>query len=76
MTPEQITEEAKHFFEWPNHVKTDFVTLTSCVIFAKTMVQMERNEWVKGLNPVIKQQQGAEQVREAIQTVIRNRCNV
>lgn len=44
---DRITEEAKHFFEWPAGTKDkdkDTVTLTSCIIFANVMAEMVRVE--------------------------------
>lgn len=38
MTPDQIKQEAESFFEWPMDKRTDIVTLTSCLIFAKHCV--------------------------------------
>lgn len=40
----RITEEAEHFFEWPDPKRKDHVTLTSCVIFAATIAEMVRKE--------------------------------
>jgi hypothetical protein len=40
----RITEEAEHFFEWPDPKRKEDVTLTSCVIFAATIAEMARKE--------------------------------
>ena len=40
----RIADEAQHFFEWPDPKDKNYVTLTSCVIFAATIAEMVRSE--------------------------------
>ena len=40
----RIADEAQHFFEWPDPKNKDYVTLTSCVIFASTIAEMVNAE--------------------------------
>ena len=42
MNFELIKQEAESFFEWPTDKRTDIVTLTSCLLFAKHCVEIER----------------------------------
>ena len=44
MDKARIAEEANHFFEWPDPKRKDFVTFTSCVIFACVIAEMARAE--------------------------------
>lgn len=39
MTHDEIKKEANSFFEWPMGKRTDTVTLTSCLLFAKHCVE-------------------------------------
>lgn len=39
MTHDLIKKEAESFFEWPTDKRTDVVTLTSCLLFAKHCVE-------------------------------------
>ena len=39
MTHDKINKEADSFFEWPMDKRTDIVTLTSCLLFAKHCVE-------------------------------------
>ncbi len=41
---ERIEQEATHFFEWPDPENKDYVTLTSCVLFAHAIAEMARSE--------------------------------
>ena len=42
MNLELIKKEAESFFEWPDNKKSHFVTFTSCLLFAKHCVEIER----------------------------------
>ena len=44
MTHDEIKKEAESFFEWPMDKRTDIVTLTSCLLFAKHCVE-KANGW-------------------------------
>lgn len=44
MTESEIKQEAESFFEWPMDKRTDIVTLTSCLLFAKHCVE-KANGW-------------------------------
>ena len=45
MNLELIKKEAESFFEWPMDKRTDIVTLTSCLLFAKHCVD-KANGWI------------------------------
>ena len=44
MNLELIKKEAESFFEWPTDKRTDVVTLTSCLLFAKHCVEKSQ-QW-------------------------------
>ena len=44
MNFELIKKEAESFFEWPGEKRTDIVTLTSCLLFAKHCVEKSQ-QW-------------------------------
>ena len=46
MEIEQLQHEAGRFFEWPTE-KRDFVTLTSCLLFAQHIAKLERDRCIQ-----------------------------
>jgi hypothetical protein len=45
MIDERTSEEAEHFFEW-NGERTNYVTFTSCLLFAEHMIEKERKRCI------------------------------
>ena len=53
MEIERLQQEAERFFEWDTE-KRDFVTLTSCLLFAQHIAKMERDRCIQVVEGVEK----------------------